>query len=120
LREKGEPTMKRLAIGLMGAFLGTAGLGHAFANEAKERGTPIEESNLPTAVKSTFDKEAKGGQVEELRRDMRKNGKVVYTGEVVKNGKGTDLEVSEQGKVLHRGKSHDESKEKGEHKTEQK
>ena len=100
--------MKRLAIGLMGAFLGTAGLGHAFANEAKERGTPIEESNLPTAVKSTFDKEAKGGQVEELRRDMRKNGK------------GTDLEVSEQGKVLHRGKSHDESKEKGEHKTEQK
>ena len=112
--------MKKLAIGLMGLWLGTAGLGRAFANEAKERGTPISESDLPAAVKTTFDKEAKGGQLEELRKESRKNGEVVYYGEVVKNGKGTDLEISDQGKVLHRGKRHDESKEKGEHKTEQK
>jgi uncharacterized membrane protein YkoI len=66
---------------------------------------------LPAAVQATFKKEAKGGQIEELRKETRKNGSVIYEGEIVKNGKGRDLEVSSTGKVLERGKAHDESSE---------
>ena len=51
----------------------------------------------------------KGGKIEELRKETRKDGTVVYEAEIVKNGKGTDIEVSAEGKVLERGKTHDES-----------
>ena len=36
---------------------------------------------------------------------------IVYEAEIVKNGQGTDLEVDSSGKVIERGKAHDESKE---------
>src|SRR5262245_6491659 len=104
--------MRKLAMGLAGLWLGLGVAGHGFARETVERSLAIGLSDLPTAVRATFDQEAKGGMVEELRKDT-KNGKTVYYGEVVKNGKGTDLEVSDTGKLIHRGKAHDESQEKG-------
>jgi uncharacterized membrane protein YkoI len=67
-------------------------------------------SDLPSAVRSTFQKEAKGGEIEELRKETR-NGKTIYEGEVVSNGKGTNIEVSEEGKVLERSKPHSEATE---------
>src|SRR5262245_47927766 len=108
--------MRKLAMGLAGLWLGLGVAGHGIAREMHERGQTITMSDLPPAVKATFDKEAKGGTLEELRKDTLKDGKTVFYGEVVKNGKGTDLEVSDSGKVMHRGKAHDESKEKGESK----
>jgi len=107
--------MRKLMMGLVGLGL-SAAVATASAKEAHERGQSVTESDLPPPVKNTFDKEAHGGQVEELRKDTTKDGRTVYWGEVVKNGKGTELEVSDNGKVLHRGKAHDESKEKGEQK----
>jgi hypothetical protein len=62
---------------------------------------------LPAAVQSTFRSEAKGAQVEELYKETKK-GKTVYEGEIMKNGKATELKVSEDGKVLHKGKAHSE------------
>lgn len=56
-------------------------------------------------------KEAKGGKIEELRKETRKDGSVIYEAEIVKKGKGTDIEVDSAGKVVERGKTHDESKE---------
>ena len=108
--------MKMIMVGLMCLGLGLGASGRVLANEAHEheRGQSVTMSDLPAPVKDTFDKESRGGSVEELRKETTKDGKVVYWGEVVKNGKGTDLEVSESGKVIHRSKSHDESQEKGE------
>jgi hypothetical protein len=36
---------------------------------------------------------------------------VAYEAEIVRNGKGTDIEVSADGKVLERGETHDEKSE---------
>ena len=68
-------------------------------------------AELPDAVQSTLKREAKGGKIEELRKETRKDGSVIYEAEIVKNGKGTGLEVSSEGKVVERGKTHDESSE---------
>jgi hypothetical protein len=108
--------MRKLLVPMLGLWLGLGVSGRLLANEAgeHEHGQEVSMSDLPAPVKATFDKESKGGSVEELRKDTDKKGQPVYFGEVVKNGKGTELKVSESGKVLHRGKAHDESKEKGE------
>jgi hypothetical protein len=108
--------MRKLLVPMLGLWLGLGVSGRVFAAEAGEhqRGQEISMSDLPAPVKATFEKESKGGKVEELRKDTGKNGETVYFGEVVKNGKGSELKVSESGKVLHKSKAHDESKEKGE------
>ena len=113
--------MRKLMVSLLGLTLGLGTAAPVMANEAveHEHGQVVEMSALPAPVKATFDKESKGGTLEEVRKDTLKDGRVVYRGEVIKKGKGTELEVGENGKVLHRGKAHDESKEKGE-KSEQK
>ena len=80
-------------------------------NEGGHEHQPVTMSELPAAVQSTFKREAKGGKIEELRKETRKDGTVIYEGEIVKNGKGTDIEVNAAGKVVERGKTHDESSE---------
>ncbi|HVU50385.1 MAG TPA: hypothetical protein VHL80_06845 [Polyangia bacterium] len=104
--------MRKLTMGVMAIWLGTGAAGRAFAHEG--HGESVKLADTPSAVQTAFGTESKGGSVEEVRKETLKDGKTVYWGEVVKNGKGTELKVSETGKVLHRGKSHDESKEKGE------
>src|SRR5262245_55755813 len=66
--------------------------------------------DLPAAVQDTLRKEAKGGKIEELRKETR-GGEVIYEAEIVKDGKGTDVEVRSSGKVVERGTPHDESAE---------
>ena len=105
--------MGKLATGIMTLWLGAAGAGGAIAAEPKQ-GPTMSTADLPAAVKSTFDKQAKGAPVQELRRESF-NGLPVYSGEIVKNGKGTELWVSEQGKVVYRVR-HGEGKAKGERK----
>ena len=109
--------MKKGTLGVLGLSLGLGLSGPVLANESQEheRGQAVKMDELPAAARTTFEKEAKGGKVEELRKETRKDGTVFYFGEIVNEGKGTDLKVSDKGKVLHRGKAHDESSEKGEH-----
>ena len=106
--------MHKLAIlflaGTLGAGVGAQALAHE-ENESGHEHQSVKMEELSAAAQATFKKEAKGGQIEELRKETRKNGDVVYEGEIVKNGKGRDLEVSSTGKVLERGKAHDESSE---------
>jgi hypothetical protein len=66
-------------------------------------------------VQETFRREAAGGEIEEVRKETRKSGDVIYEAEIVKAGKGTDIEVNAVGKVVERGKTHDESKEDEKH-----
>jgi len=105
--------MRKLATLLLAGALGTGFGVRAFAgeNESGHQHQSVTMAELPAAVQTTFNREAKGGKVEELRKETRKDGSVVYEAEIVKNGKGTDLEVSSAGKVIERGKTHDESSE---------
>jgi uncharacterized membrane protein YkoI len=105
--------MRRLSTLLLAGVLGLGVGGRALAdeNESGHEHQSVKMEELPAAVQTTFKHEAKGGQIEELRKETRKDGAVVYEGEIVKNGKGRDLEVSAAGKVLERGKAHDESSE---------
>jgi uncharacterized membrane protein YkoI len=98
-----------LLAGTLGLGLGGSALAHE--NESGHEHQSVTMDDLPAAVQTTFKQEAKGGKIEELRKETRKDGAVVYEGEIVKNGKGRDLEVSATGKVLERGKTHDESSE---------
>ncbi len=91
----------------MGAFAGTAAArGHGEAKKGQE----MTLGELPPAVRSTFNEEARGGKIEELHK-KKEDGKTIYEGEVIKGGKGSDLEVSESGKVLKRGAPHEEATE---------
>jgi hypothetical protein len=87
--------------------------GTAFAHGKGEEGQAHKKltmDQLPSAVQSTFQKEASGGQVEELRSKQRA-GKTIYEGEIVSNGKGTELQVSQDGSILKRGTPHNEATE---------
>jgi len=105
--------MRKLATLLLAGALGT-GLGAralADENEGGHEHQSVKMAEVPAPVQATLNREAKGGKVEELRKETHKDGAVVYEAEIVKNGKGCNLEVSSAGKVIERGKTHDESSE---------
>jgi hypothetical protein len=85
----------------------------AFAHEKGEhhKHQSVKMEDLPPAVQDTFRQEAGSGKLEELRKEKNARGEVIYEAEVVKDGKGTDIEVDSSGKVVERGKTHDESAE---------
>lgn len=101
--------MRALLTGAAALWLAAAVPTGAFANEGHERGQSVTMNDLPKAVRTTFENESQGGRVEELRKETKTDGRVVYWGEVVKHGQGTDLEVSTSGTVMHRSKTHNES-----------
>ena len=105
--------MRKMAVALLAGTLGLGGAGRAMADEdeGNHEHQSVTMADLPASVQKTLKREAKGGKIEELRKETRKDGTLVYEAEVVKNGKGTDIEVNADGKVLERGKSHDESHE---------
>jgi len=92
----------------LGGFAGTS-LAHERGVEGHAH-KKMTMDQLPDAARATFQKEAQGGQIEELRSEKR-NGKTIYEGEVVSNGKGTDLQVAEDGSLLKRSTPHDEATE---------
>lgn len=54
---------------------------------------------LPSAVRETIVKQAEGGQVTEVEKEV-KDGKTVYEAEVKKDGQEFEIKVDEQGKFL--------------------
>src|SRR5881394_1058089 len=108
-----EGSMKTLkTLFLAGVLvLGFASRGLAEENESGHEHQAVKMEDAPAPVQNTLKKEAKGGEIEELRKETRKDGTVIYEAEIVENGKGTDIEVSADGKVLERGKTHDEKSE---------
>jgi hypothetical protein len=93
--------MKMLAAGMLALCLSGAGRG-AIAADATE-GPNLTTADLPADVRTTFEKQAKGAPVQELRRENL-NGQPVYSGQIIRKGRGTALLVSAQGKVVFRGK----------------
>ena len=70
----------------------------------------VQMSDLPGVVQDALKQEAGGGKVEELCKKGDK-GEEMYKAEIVKGGKGTEIQVNPAGTVVKRGKPHDESKE---------
>src|SRR4051812_45792382 len=98
--------MKKLIVALLAGMLSIGGIGRAMADEDEggHEHQSVTMAELPAAAQKTLKREAKGGKIEELRKETRKDGMVVYEAEVVKNGKGNDIEVSADGKVIEPGK----------------
>ncbi len=107
--------MHKLATLLIAGALGLGVGGRVLAdeNESGHEHQSVTMAELPAPVQKTLKREAKGGKIEELRKETKKDGSVQYEAEIVKNGKGTDIEVNADGKVVERGKTHDESGEHG-------
>lgn len=70
-------------------------------------------AQLPAAVKLTVQRESRGKTLEWME-SVEKNGKTVYEMELVSNGKGQVIEVSDAGKVIDRRAPHDETNEASE------
>ena len=68
-----------------------------------QTGPNLSTADLPPAARSMFIKQARGAPVQELRR-ANLNGQPVYTGQIVKKGRGAPLIVTEQGNVVFRGR----------------
>lgn len=108
--------MKTLLTSVCAGFVVLASRGPVLAHENEKEKDHAHEAvkleDLPAPVQATFRREAKGGELEELRKETRKDGKVIYEAEIVKGGKGWDIEVNADGKVVERGKAHSEEKER--------
>ena len=105
--------MRTLVMALLAGLLsvGGAGLVRADEDEAGHKHESVTMADIPAPAQKTLKREAKGGKLEELRRETQKDGTIVYEAEIVRNGKGTDIEVSADGKVIEREKPHDEASE---------
>ena len=105
--------MHKMATLLLAGVLGTGFGARALAdeNESGHKHQSVTMAELPAPVQATLKREARGGKIEELRKETQKDGTVVYEAEIVKKGKGRDIEVNADGKVVERGKTHDESSE---------
>ena len=113
--------MRKVAMALLAGTLSLGGVGGALADPTSAKGRPettqqaVTLADLPASTRATLEREAKGGRIEELTKETSKTGTITYEAEIVKDGKGSEVEVSEMGMVLERGKSHDESKEVEKH-----
>jgi homoaconitase/3-isopropylmalate dehydratase large subunit len=76
-----------------------------FADEAgsnqMEQQQEMKLSDLPTPVRTTVNKEAKGKEVSSIKKDQ-KNGKTVYDVQIGSGTSGQMLQISEAGNVLSR------------------
>jgi hypothetical protein len=63
---------------------------------------PMTMNDLPSSVRRTLEKEAKGNPVAEIRKGTDENGRTLYMAEVGSGKKATDLTISPEGKVLSR------------------
>jgi hypothetical protein len=113
--------MRKLAMALLVGTLSLGGIGGAMADPKGAKGSPetteqvVTLADLPGSARATLEREAQGGRIEELTMATSKNRTVTYEAEIVKDGKGFEVEVSEKGMLLERGKVHDERTEAEKH-----
>ena len=101
----------KYAIALVAALalaVGTAWAPAAYAAGKDEQKVSLDQ--VPAAVKAAFEKEAKGGTIGDISKEMHK-GKAVYEAQITKDGKQRFVEVREDGKVMKRESAKKEAKE---------
>jgi uncharacterized membrane protein YkoI len=93
-----------LAISIVGVAAVAALTGcacHHTGEEGKEVAVAMNE--VPAAVRATLDRESAGGKVTEVEKEM-KNGKTVYSADMVVNGVAWDIVIAEDGRVISKEK----------------
>lgn len=79
--------------------IGTAWAPAAFARDEQK----LTLDQVPATVKATFDKEAKGGAIGEVTREIEKGkAKAFYEAHITRNGKDMYVHVREDGTVVKR------------------
>jgi uncharacterized membrane protein YkoI len=104
------PLVSALSAALLAALISLGGARGALADEHEDahEHDSVTMADLPPEVQATFERESKGGRVEDLRRETHMGGTVIYEGEIVHEGRGAEIEVGANGKVLEREAPHDE------------
>jgi uncharacterized membrane protein YkoI len=64
---------------------------------------PVTMDALPSAVRTTLDRESAGGKVTEVEKEVKK-GKTTYSADVTINGQGWDIDIAEDGTILSKKK----------------
>jgi len=97
--------MKRvIAVGVAGVAMAAALGGCASHNKAAEgKEVPVSMGDVPPAVRAALDRESAGGTVTEVEKEM-KNGRTVYSADVMINGVPWDIAVAEDGTVISKEK----------------
>ena len=80
---------------------------HGGHHEDKE--VPVAMNDLPAAVRATLNRESAGGKVTEVEKEM-KNGKTIYSADMLVNGVAWDITVAEDGTVISKEKEKDGEK----------
>jgi hypothetical protein len=62
----------------------------------------ISMAEVPSSVRSTIEKEAKGHEVTEIEREKEDDGKVIFEAEWREEGRKIEIKVDEQGKLIER------------------
>ena len=83
----------------VGTLVGCAS--HGKSDEGKE--VPVAIGDVPPAVRATLEREAGGGKITEVEKEV-KNGKTVYSADLMVNGVAWDICVAEDGTVLSKEK----------------
>jgi uncharacterized membrane protein YkoI len=74
-----------------------------FDREDKDSDVQMSMDQLPAAVRTTLEREAAGGKVGEIEKEM-KDGRTFYCADVTLNGQDWDIEIDESGKVVSKEK----------------
>lgn len=93
---------KMLSVSVLVSLSVLAGCAsHSGHHEDKE--VPVAMNDLPPAVRATLDRESAGGKVTEIEKET-KNGKTIYSADMVVNGVDWDIAVAEDGTVISKEK----------------
>ncbi len=76
--------------------------------EEDEQDVKVSLDQVPAAVKATLEKESQGARIEEIEKETE-DGKTVYSVEILKGKEKSEIEISEDGKVLKRETEEDEA-----------
>jgi hypothetical protein len=76
-------------------------------DDKEANGEKVTLAQLPPAAKATIEQESKGGTVKETQK-ITKDGKTVYSTDIVVNGKEQEVIVAEDGTVIERGGKDDD------------
>jgi len=93
-------------IGLL--IAGSFSLGSVAWADEREKGERVTIEQLPAAAKATIQKETQGGKIKQLKKETE-GGKLVYSAEIVKDGKEYEVHVGADGTVTKRGAKEEEA-----------
>lgn len=93
------------------SFVVGPGLAFAAGKKTETEGQQVSMDQLPDPVKSTLERESKGGTVGRVMQETDKKGKTFYEAEIDKNGKKRFVHVADDGKVLKHESARKEARE---------